>query len=118
MSYQKWREEFIVEVSRVFPSCSYHKATEFLRAATAEQRWNEIDCSIDVGKVEHARMEKRSERRMERVAKLAATIGARVNPNGDPRGCPFALIGVNNDPMHNCVSVSVPGRGLPARCFR
>lgn len=112
MAYQKWREEFIAEFIRAFPKASYSVALALLRAATSEQRWNEIDCSIDVGEKEHDRLEKVSERRMGRVKALADKIGAGLDTNGDPRGCPFALIAPDGRKVY------CPGRGLPARCFR
>ena len=111
MAYKAWREEFLSEFARTFPGASHSKALAFLRDATAEQRWNEISCSIDIGETETARQEKRSERRLARVRKLAESIGAQLSENGDPRGCPFGLV------KDGC-TVYVPGRGLPARCFQ
>jgi len=111
MSYQKWREEFIAEFSRAFPNAAYRYPLGFLREATAEQRWNEISCSIDVGEAETARQERRETARHKRVEAMAREIGATIEWQGDPRGCPFAV--KLGDRL-----IYVPGRGLPARCFQ
>lgn len=119
MSYQKEREEFIVQFVRLFPKARHSDAEYLLRQASAEQRWNEIDCSIDVGEREHDRMEKASERRIERTRKFCSSIGARLITQGDPRGYPLQ-IKTANDPSDDeqTRGLGIPGRGLPARCFR
>lgn len=111
MSYRKWREEFIGQYMKFVPRANMADAQAFLRDATSEQRWNEISCSIDIGEAETARREKASDRRMERVASRAKSLGLGLETNGDPRGNPFTLIVDGRQ-------ISVPGNGLPARCFR
>lgn len=111
MAYQKWREEFLTDFAREFPKAGHRNALMLLREATAEQRWNEIDSSIDVGEKERARLERASERRMERVRIICERIGAGLQGNGDPRGCPFSIVAPDGR------EIAVPGRGLPARCF-
>ncbi len=108
MSYQKEREQFISQ----FPG-TYADACTFLRNASAEQVWNEKQCSFEMSDKETAKQEKRSENRMKRVRALAEKLGYRLDENGDPRGNPFALIRIDSGR-----TLSVPARGLPARCFR
>lgn len=112
MGYQNDREAFIRQFTRAFPAAPYHAAKQFLREASGSQRYNEITSSIDVGEKELARLEKADTRRDERMEKLAASIGAKLETGGDPRGNPYRLFNAEG------VEVSVPGRGLPARCFR
>lgn len=112
MSYRKWREEFLHQFGRAFPNASHRTALALLREASAEQRWNEISCSIDIGERETARQERRAEARTERVRALCARIGATLDENGDPRGCPFTLKTTDGQ------EIPVPGRGLPASAFR
>lgn len=118
MSYRQWREEFIHIFTQEFPKARLDEALLLLRAATSEQRWNEIACSIDVGERETARLEKASDRRMERVQAICDKIGAKLVPNGDPRGDPFFILppsGKTTDWGER--GIGVPGRSLPARCF-
>jgi len=119
MSYQRQREEFLVTFGAEFPRADHRAALALLREATGAQRYNEIVCSIDVGPAELARLERRDTARLFRVAEIARAIGAELIAGGDPRGYPFLL---------RCPSgrtydfggrgLGVPGRGLPARCFR
>ena len=93
MSYQKWREEFLSEFATVFGSAATHDtACRFLRDASAEQRWSEIQCSIPISDAENARQEQREIRRHDRLERLAHSIGGRIEWQGDPRGCPFAVV--------------------------
>ena len=108
MGYQKDREEF---VSR-FPG-TYADAIAFLRDSSAEQVWNEKQCSFEMSDREIARQEKRSENRIKRVQERAARLGFKVDTSGDPRGNPFCLLVGHTDNR-----LSIPARGLPARCFR
>jgi len=48
--------------------------------------------------------------RAARVEAIAARFGAACEWQGDPRGYPLTLTSKGG-------AVSVPGRGLPARCF-
>lgn len=119
MGYDKERSEFLQHFGREFPNARHEVALAFLRAATSEQRWNEIDCSIEISDRERARHEKASERRTARVAKLAKSIGSELITNGDPRGYAYLLkcpSGRSYDWGQR--GLGVPGRGLPARCFR
>lgn len=111
MGYQQCREEFIGQYCKHVPNGRYADAIWFLRQASAEQRWNEVYCSFDIGEKETERQKKRSERRIERIQARAAALGLRVETQGDPRGNPFSLFAGD-------VRLSVPGRGLPARCFQ
>ena len=113
MGYQKWREEFIALFAKHVPQGRHSDALAFLRDSSAEQRWNEVYSSIDIGERETERQEKKSERRVERVRARAAALGLELDANGDPRGEPFTLL-VGPTKM----SLTVPGRGLPARCFQ
>ena len=74
MSYPRWREEFIAQFCGSFDSAgsTIGDARALLRAATSLQRSGEIQCSIDVGERENARLEKRDERAQERVRKIVA----------------------------------------------
>jgi len=113
MGYQKDRESFIAEFTKYFPNAGYSVALAFLRDASGAQRYNEITSSINVGEKELARLAAQDEKRRSRVTALAGKIGAQaVTFNGDPRGCPFSIITKEGR------EVRVPGRGLPARCFR
>lgn len=112
MGYQNDREAFVAEFARHFPNASHWVATAFLRDASGAQRYNEITSSIDVGERELARLEKLDARRTVRIVNRAKKIGAKVEDGGDPRGCPFSLITPEGR------EIRVPGRGLPARCFR
>lgn len=120
MGYQRDREKFIRQFARQFPKGSASDCLALLRAASGEQRWNEIDSSIEISDRERARLEKASERRMARVAKLCASIGAVLETGGDPRGCPFKLhpAGTTREEAERRMGLGVPGRGLPARCFQ
>jgi len=118
-SYAKDRESFISAMSREYPAITHAEILTLLRAGTAENRWNEIDCSIDIGDRERARQERRSENRLARVKAICDRIGATLNPNGDPRGYAYYITlpsGKTNDLGGR--GLGVPGRGLPARCFR
>mgnify|MGYP001567798377 FL=1 len=88
MSYKKNREVFFTMFAREFPSAMHSDALALLRAGTAEQRWNEVQCSIEIGEQETARQEMLSERRMMRVSQICARFGAVLVTNGDPRGYP------------------------------
>jgi len=112
MGYQQDREAFINQFARVFPKAPFSVALTFLREASGSQRYNEIASSIDVGEKELNRLELADERRDLRVTMLAASIGATIETGGDPRGCPYILKNSEG------AEVRVPGRGLPARCFR
>jgi len=113
MGYNKDREEFFGLFARLVPGGTNADALAFLRDASAEQRWNEISCSFDIGEKETARLEKRSDRRVIRVCERAKRLGLEVDSNGDPRGNPFCLlVGPNK------VRLSIPARGLPASAFR
>ncbi len=112
MGYQASRDYFLTSFTRMFPEAPHGTALALLRAATSEQRYNEIATSIDVGAVELARLEKRSDARRERIAVLCNEIGADLEENGDPRGCPFRIC------FWTGIWLGVPGKGLPARCFR
>lgn len=113
MGYQTEREQFIRDFARAFPDAPYSACLNVLRTASAEQRWNEVYSSFDIGEKETARQEKRSERRIERLRQLAASIGAEIETAGDPRGNPFTIRKIGD----TSAGLSVPGRGLPARCF-
>ena len=113
MSYRKWREEFLVRFSRLVPQGTRADAEALLRAATGSQRYNEITCSIDVGEAELARLERREENRTKRVRDLCAKLGVKLDENGDPRGDPYCLLVGERE-----YRLSVPGNGLPARCFQ
>ena len=118
MGYQKNREEFIRLFAREFPNARHDDASTLLRAASGEQRSNEIASSIEETAWQNERREKADERRTARVQKICDRIGAVLEPNGDPRGFPFLLkcpSGFTNDWGHR--GLGVPGRGLPARCF-
>ena len=82
-----------------------------LRDATGMQRRNEIQCSIDVGEAELARMERKDRAGEARVRAILATVQASPDFNGDPRGYPFSVIQPDGR------AFGVPGVGLPARCF-
>lgn len=110
--YQTERDTFLFLFAREFPQARIGDALALLRAATGAQRWNEIATSIDVGDAERARLERASQRRLARVRKIEASIGAALETSGDPRGNPYTLYSPQG------TRVSVPGRGLPARCFR
>jgi hypothetical protein len=112
MAYSKWRNEFLFQFARKFPNARMADAMTLLKAATSEQRYHEIDCSINVGEVELSRLEKASESRKVRVLELCERIGARLDHCHDPRGAAYTLIAPDGS------SVAVPGKGLPARCFR
>jgi hypothetical protein len=60
-------------------------ALALLRAATSEQRWNEISSSIEISERETKRYELASERRTARVRKLAESIGSKLIENGPAR---------------------------------
>jgi len=98
---------------REFPQASREDARALLRAATAEQRANEIECSVDVGETERERMEKASARRMARVRKIARKIGADLIENGDPRGFSFVL----TCPSGRTYDWGGSGLGVPGRGF-
>ena len=110
-SYQTWREEFIRDFARYVPKGTQSDALAFLRDASGEQRFAEIATSIDVGEKEMERLERASERRTERVKARCEALGIGLETCGDPRGSPYTLIVDGR-------KISVPGRGLPARCFR
>lgn len=112
MGYQSDREGFVMEFAKHFPKVGQDFAKAFLREASGAQRYNEITTSIDVGQAERERLEKADERRTARLVKMAASIGAKLEEGGDPRGCPFSIITPSGR------EIRVPGRGLPARCFR
>lgn len=120
MGYQSDREEFIERFCRAFPGAMHGQSLIFLREATGAQQSNEIECSIQETDQQRLRRERADERRIKRVELAANKIGAcRVEWNGDPRGHPFALVyrrDVNGKETE--MRLSVPGRGLPARCFR
>lgn len=112
MSYAKEREEFIGRFVQCAPGATFEFAQWLLRQASAEQRWNEVYSSFDIGEDETARQERKSERRMERVKERVESAGFKLETNGDPRGNPFCVLVGPTEIRH-----SVPGRGLPARCF-
>lgn len=113
MSYQSEREQFLVQFGREFPNQPIGVALKLLRESSAEQRWNEVYSSFDIGEKETERQERKSERRAERVRKLAESIGCKLDTNGDPRGNPFCLLLPPSDKR-----MSIPSRGLPASAFR
>lgn len=113
MGYQKDREEFLGLFARMVPNGTNADALAFLRDASAEQRWNEVYCSFDIGERETARQEKRSEARLARVRARCAKLGLGLEENGDPRGWPLCLlVGETKNRL------GVPARGLPASAFR
>lgn len=114
MSYKRWREEFISEAAQ--NGYRYQEATAMLRAATSLQRSSEIQCSIDVGEKELARLERRDAAAEKRVTAIVTAHGHSVEFQGDPRGCPFT-IKVKPEGQSWTRSISCPGLGLPARCF-
>lgn len=119
MGYQKDREQFIALFYREFPSARLSDCLALLREASAEQRFNEISSSIDVGDKELARLEKRSENRTARVRAICERIGGKLIENGDPRGYPYLIAtpsGRTNDWGQR--GIGIPGRGLPASAFR
>jgi hypothetical protein len=119
MGYDKERAEFLQDFGREFPNAPHNVALALLRAGTAEQRYNEITSSIDVGARELERLERASERRTERVRKLCERIGGKLIENGDPRGFAY-LIECPSGRAYDWGQrgLGIPGRGLPARCFR
>lgn len=112
MGYAKDREAFVAAFWRYFPASDGKDSGALLRAATSAQRYNEIVTSIDVGEKEMARLERADARRTERVRAICERIGATLEAIGDPRGHPYTLTTPDGR------TLSVPGRGLPARCFR
>lgn len=108
MSYARWRQETFTELGAM--GFKYGDITALLRRATRLHRSGEINCSIDVGEKELARLEKRDERDEAAVKKIAESNGATVTFQGDPRGCPFTI-------EKDGKGCAVPGRSLPARCF-
>lgn len=59
-----------------------------LSASTTMQRTAEIECSVEMGDRESARVAKRGESAEKRLREIAAKYGATVEWSGDPRGCP------------------------------
>lgn len=118
MSYQKEREQFIARFMSTpeFVHIQYGERFSIclllLRNASAEQRWNEVSCSFDIGEKETAKQERMSNRRGIRVATLAQRLGAKLDAQGDPRGNPYCLLVGPRE-----IRLSIPARGLPARCF-
>lgn len=113
MSYQSDRERFFQAFGREFGNGTVTDARMLLRWASAEQRWNEVQCSIDIGETQTAREEKLSENRIKRARALLDKLGADLDVNGDPRGWPFRIIKREGGRV-----IGVPGRGLPARFFQ
>lgn len=112
MSYRREREEFLSQFARFFPKGAHSVALALLRESSAEQRYNEIASSIDVGERELARLERRSNARLLRVRAIAERLGGKLSENGDPRGCAFTIITPDGR------EIGIPGRGLPASAFR
>ena len=67
MSYQNDRERFLQAFGRAFGNATTTDARMLLRWSSAEQRWNEVQCSIDIGEAQTAREEKLSENRIKRA---------------------------------------------------
>lgn len=112
MGYQRDREEFFDRFAREFPGASIQVARLLLRDASAAQRTSEVLCSIEMSERAQARLEKLDAARDVRVAGRVKAIGGVLEVGGDPRGNPYGI---------KCPSgyvLSVPGRGLPARCFQ
>lgn len=112
MGYQTERAQFLHQFGRYVSAGTHADALAFLRDASGSQRWNEILSSFDIGERETAKQERREERRDARVKARAERLGLALETNGDPRGNPYALKTADGR------TLSVPGRGLPARCFR
>ena len=108
MAYTKWREQTFSGLGRM--GFTYYDASLLLRAATSLQRSSEAQCSFDMGERETKRLERRDAAAEERVRQIVCRYGASVEFQGDPRGCPFTVSKDGRDE-------SVPGHGLPARCF-
>lgn len=117
-SYQKEREFFLIKFGQEFPKASTDVAVRMLREASAEQRYNEIVCSIEISESETRRLEKRSESRAKRMEALCGEIGAKLVENGDPRGFPF-LLSLPSGKTYDWGErgLGIPGRGLPASTF-
>lgn len=112
MSYRKWREEFLFQFASEFPTARLSAALSLLKAATAEQRNNEAECSFEMDEAETVRREKRSLARNRRVAEQLKELGAMLAYNGDPRGCAYTI---------KCASgreIPIPGNGYPPSAFR
>jgi hypothetical protein len=117
VGYQKDREEFIARFMSEFSDKPYADRAAavraFLRDASAEQRWNEVSCSFDIGEKETARQEKRSDARNARAKERAVKFGAELDTQGDPRGWAYCLL-IGPEKRR----LGIPGRGLPASAFR
>jgi hypothetical protein len=111
-SYKSAREEFLSLFAKLIPNGRHADALSLLREATAEQRWNELYSSVDIGEAETARQEKRSEKREARVRALAEKLGCKLDAQGDPRGNPYLLL---VGPQEH--RLSIPAKGYPASFF-
>ena len=113
MSYRKWREEAIYEcalygISRV-------DTQALLTIANRRQVSNEIACSIPETDEQREKRERNDERVAARLHEIADRIGWTVDEGGDPRGCSVKLLRGKGQGQ---ITLYIPGRGLPARCFK
>lgn len=69
-------------------------ARSAMRLATSEQKWCEIECSVNVDDAECAKQERKSERRRETMREIALWLGVELEVSGDPRGAVYRLGGV------------------------
>ena len=112
MGYERDRQDTIAEIARFIPSMPMGDIRAALWNASAAQRESEIGCSIERTERQEKLAEAASGRRDARMAELAARHGVKLEIHGDPRGCPYAFV------LPDGREIRIPGRGLPARCFR
>lgn len=97
------RQEFIVAIvgmaakvkgRLVSKTHAIDLARAAMRHATSEQKWCEVECSVNVDDAERAKQEKKSERRLGRMLSIAVELGVELQASGDPRGAVYRLGGV------------------------
>lgn len=108
------RLNFAFYLAKRFQQASIGNALDLLKIADAEQKRNELLCSVEMSEEETARQEKRHLSRKAKATLIGEEMGADIYFQGDPRGCPVYVCtpGYATNALYSSEGLPVPGRGF------
>lgn len=112
--YRQECAEFRVNFKQAFPLAKRTDADSLLRWAEREQRWRELETSVNMSDAERAQGEREAARRTKALTELCERLGTRDASSGDPRGSAIMLCRVEDMDRPRdqvCSGIYVPSLG-------